>query len=236
MEIIYEDNDIIVLNKPPGVIVNRSKTAKEGTVQDFLEEQFGGEGFWNGFDGTKNSEFCRRTGVVHRLDKDTSGVLVAAKTEESFEELLRQFKGREVQKEYIALVIGEVKEPLIEVNAPIGRRPDNRFKFVVLDKGREAYTRIERVKVLGNFEEGPVTCVRVFPKTGRTHQIRVHLAALGNPVVGDRLYSSKTSFGKWEKVFGRLMLHAYKISFKHPSSNKVVSFEAEIPEEFRVED
>ena len=214
-EIIFEDNDILVLNKPSGLVVNVSETTKEGTLQDWVAENYPGN-------------VGERNGLVHRLDRETSGVVVFAKNEAAFENLQAQFKAREVEKEYLALVFGELKDEALEVNAPIDRNPRSRTKMAVVEGGREAVTRIEKVKVIGDGEE-KMTLIKAFPRTGRTHQIRVHLAALGHPVIGDSMYAGQKRSISSREEFGRLMLHAHKITFTHPGTGERVTFEAVVP-------
>lgn len=218
--IIHEDAALLVLNKPAGLVVNKSATALQGTLQDLLADYLC-------ISPQDQSEFAARCGIVHRLDKNTSGVMLVAKTEISFEALKSQFSRRLVEKEYIALLDGILEEPRIEVNAPLGRNPVNRLRFAVVAEGREARTLFKKI---AEFPEA--TLVGVWPKTGRTHQIRVHAAALGHPVVGDILYSSKKRLLFWKEHYNRLMLHAHKISFTHPNSGQKVSFVAELPIEF----
>ena len=148
-EIIFEDNDILVLNKPSGLVANVSETTKEGTLQDWVAENYPGN-------------VGERNGLVHRLDRETSGVVVFAKNEAAFENLQAQFKAREVEKEYLALVFGELKDEALEVNAPIDRNPRSRTKMAVVEGGREAVTRIEKVKVIGD-GEAKMTLIKASP-------------------------------------------------------------------------
>ncbi len=218
IKVLYEDDDLLVVDKPVGLVVNKTPTFSGKTLQDFLDVT-------TGFDPV--SEFVIRSGVVHRLDKGTSGVLLVAKTPKSFRNLQDQFKKREVKKTYVALLTGVLKESLVEIDAPIGRSPRSRFKFAVVREGKEAHTRVEKIcEVEGS------TLVWLYPQTGRTHQLRVHTAALGHPIVGDMVYSTKEDRKKWGTRYKRLMLHAYKISFVHPSSGNPVDFTAPVPKEF----
>lgn len=222
-EIIYQDSHIVVLNKPVGLTVNRSETTRgQVTLQDWIERQF--PIFNLKFSIDKNNDFYKRSGIVHRLDKDTSGIIIIAKTLPAFDSLQKQFKDRVVEKIYLALVWGVVSASG-EVNAPITRNPYNRKRFGVFIGGKEANTSYN---VLGNgiVENEKVTLLEVRPKTGRTHQIRVHLAYIDHPVIGDPLYSGRKQGRKGLRMFGRLMLHASKISFMHPSKGNRVEFEA----------
>ena len=230
--IIHEDEAVLALNKPSGLVVNRSKTAKDKTLQDYLDEYLNLEQPEEGIQGSwqelsPEEIFLRRSGMAHRLDKGTSGILLVAKTAEALKTLMKQFKDREIQKEYLALVHGRVKDPKIEIDAPIGRNPRNRLKKAVVREGKPAKTLIEMV----NFKE-KYSIVKAKPKTGRTHQIRVHLAALNHPVVGDHLYAPKGTRKEDREKFGRLMLHAGEIEFIHPLSSKKVTLSADIPLEF----
>ncbi|MBI2420634.1 MAG: RluA family pseudouridine synthase [Candidatus Levybacteria bacterium] len=223
-KIIFEDDDILVLDKPPGLTVNRSDTASdETTLQDFVSEK-------TSFSKNDDEEFVNRGGIVHRLDKDTSGVILVAKNKEAFYGIQRQFKERAVEKSYVCLVHGEVKPKDGVINAPVGRLPWNRKRFGVLAGGREAQSNYETIKNLSLWGE-KFSFLRVFPKTGRTHQIRVHMKYIGHPIFGDILYGGrKVSRSDRDKV-NRLFLHAEKISFVHPVSKKRITFESRLPVE-----
>jgi 23S rRNA pseudouridine1911/1915/1917 synthase len=225
LKIIYQDDRILAVDKPVGVVVNISETSSEGTLQEAFIPLI------NKSDNPE-SEFNKRSGIVHRLDKDTSGVLVVARDEEAFSLLQKQFKERQVVKEYLALVHGKIDEEVFEVNAPIKRNPRNRFKYAVVKEGKEAVTRFEKEKEMEK-EGEVVTLLRTYPLTGRTHQIRVHLVALGHPVVGDELYSSKKQRSKWQEIYGRMMLHAASLSITHPFTGETLRLEAPIPSEFK---
>ena len=224
LEIIFEDDSLLVINKKPGVVVNISKTSPTDTVQNTLQEMYD-------FDHNDKSEFGLRNGVVHRLDKGTSGVLAIAKNEETFEGLKAQFVNREVEKEYLTLVLGRVEEPAFEVDAPLSRNPRNRLKMAVVRGGRAAFTKFELVKNI-NLANMEVSLLKCFPESGRTHQIRVHLASLQYPVMGDVVYMTRKQLLLSGELFDRLMLHARKIRFVHPEVKKEMSFEAPLPAEF----
>ena len=251
IEKIFEDNDILVINKPYGLVVNRSHTYFDETLQDILVEEYP-----DLFDVTQepvspnidvetdaddveveveieadSSDFKSRAGIVHRLDKETSGVLVVAKNKESFLDLQSQFKQRKTSKEYVALVHGRVENNKFEIDAPLGRNPKHPFKFAVVNGGRDAITFFEKISDV-SLDIGQFTFLKVMPKTGRTHQIRVHLAALNHPIVGDTIYCTSSLLGMTENVFSRMMLHAKKLSFYHPKTKELLSFEAPLPEEF----
>ena len=208
LDILFEDNSILVLNKPAGLVVHPGAGNWTGTlVQGLLYHCL-----------HLPQKETLRPGIVHRLDKETSGVMVVAKTESAHSKLVESFSNREVEKEYIAIVHGNPGTK--EVNAPIGRDPRNRQKMAVVALGRAAETKIETLKTSGN-----QSLILAFPKTGRTHQIRVHLRHIGHPVFADSLY------GKGEEN-GRHLLHAKRLSFLHPETRQRVSFEAPTPSDF----
>lgn len=217
IKIIYEDDSFLVLDKPAGITVNRSETTKGDTLQDYLEEKF--------------NIPVERSGIVHRIDKETSGLLLIAKNNESFASLQKQFKDRLVKKTYITLVHGDVKADGV-VNVPVGRLPWARTKFGVLAGGREAVTKF---KVIGSqiMKNEHLTLLEVYPETGRTHQIRVHMKYVGHPIFGDELYAGRKTARSDRKILPRLFLHASKISFAHPTSGEGISFESKLPEELK---
>lgn len=217
LQIIFEDQDLLVINKPVGLVVNNSKTVRDETLQDLVSSTFTVP--------KDDSEFSSRGGIVHRLDRDTSGLILVAKNHETFGYLKNQFKNRQIEKHYYAVVVGELKDSVIEINAPIKRNPTNRVKFIIMDDGREALTMVNKVNTVEGY-----TLVDVTPKTGRTHQIRVHLSALGFPIAADRIYCSRLIYSSSFEKFGRLMLHAYSIRFRHPKSEKEMYFEC-LPKE-----
>lgn len=234
IKILYEDDDLLVVDKESGVVVNRSQTYNLVTLQDLLYKRSESSAPQNfgATPGTEpGNEYFLRAGIVHRLDKDTSGVLLVAKNEAAFENLQSQFKKRYVQKEYAAMIFGSLPQEIIEINAPIKRDPNNRMKYAVVAGGKESFTKLVRAKetVLNGQK---MNLVNVFPKTGRTHQIRVHLSALNCPIVGDEIYSTRSQLRFSGEYFGRLMLHAKKISFMHPTTSKTMALEAPLPEIF----
>lgn len=212
---IYEDDNILVLDKPAGITVNKSETTKGDTLQDYLEENL-----------KINVE---RSGIVHRIDKETSGLLIIAKDLDSFENLQRQFKGRIVKKTYIALAHGRIQGEG-EVKVPVGRLPWNRKRFGVLAGGREAITKYKALSLL-EVKGEQMTLLELYPETGRTHQIRVHLKYLNHPIFGDELYAGRKTARSDRQILPRLFLHAAKISFVHPVTGKTISLESELPEE-----
>ena len=216
LDIIYEDNDIIVVNKPKGMIVHPANGNLEGTlvnaIMSICKNSLSGIG----------GEI--RPGIVHRLDKDTSGLLIVAKNDLAHINMSNQIKNRQVKKIYIALVRGNINEEEATINMPIGRSTKDRKKMAVRKDGKEAITHF---KVLERYSE--YTLLEVKIDTGRTHQIRVHLSEIGHPVVGDMVYSNgKNEFG----IQGQ-MLHAKSLDFKHPITNKQMHLEAELPDYFK---
>ncbi|HSX18750.1 MAG TPA: RluA family pseudouridine synthase [Candidatus Saccharimonadales bacterium] len=249
-DIVFEDKWILVVNKPAGLVVNKSTTILEDTLQDDLSVYFGLK--------PKELGIGDRAGIVHRLDRETSGLLVVAKTKSVFENLQAQFKGREVQKKYITLVHGRVNGEEGQIEGRIMRI--GKFgRFGIADsrsqEGKEArtdYKVVQRYVLskqgLSLLEGQSLTKSRlnylkkqavdyalldVFPKTGRTHQIRVHLKSIGHPVVSDLIYGPGKLL-KFDILWcPRLFLHAGSISFMHPATKKKVEFEVDLPQDLR---
>lgn len=216
VEVVYEDSDIIVVNKPKGLVVHPANGNWDGTLVNAIMAIC--KNSLSGIGGEI------RPGIVHRLDKDTSGLLIIAKNDKSHINLSEQIKNREVKKIYYALVRGIVPENEATINMPIGRSTKDRKKMAVVKDGKEAITHF---KVLDRFNN-KYTLLEVKIDTGRTHQIRVHLSQIGFPIIGDDIYSNgKNEFG----VRGQL-LHAKSLKFKHPTTSKEMNLEAELPEEF----
>ena len=216
IEIIYEDSDIIVVNKPKGMVVHPANGNPDGTLVNAImaicKDSLSGIG----------GEI--RPGIVHRIDKDTSGLLIVAKNDNAHVKMSEQIKNHEVKKKYIALVRGVFKENEATIDMPIGRSTSDRKKMAVNKNGKNAITHI---KVLKRFDK--YTLLKVNIETGRTHQIRVHLSHIGYPIVGDYTYSN----GKNEfDVIGQC-LHAQKLEFKHPITQKDMCLEAELPQYFK---
>lgn len=215
IEVIYEDESILVINKPFGLTVNRSETTKGDTLQDYLENNY--------------KIPVERSGIVHRIDKETSGLLIVAKNDETFKSLQEQFKERTVKKTYISLVHGELNSDG-EVRVPLGRLPWNRKRFGVMAGGREAVTKYHVVRKI-NLNNEVFTLLELYPETGRTHQIRVHLKYIGHPVFGDELYAGRKTARKDRKILPRLFLHASEISFTHPKTGKKMELACDLPKE-----
>ncbi|MEK9178675.1 MAG: RluA family pseudouridine synthase [Patescibacteria group bacterium] len=231
MKVIFEDEDLLVLDKPSGITVNRSDTTMHGTtVQDYVD------GLINLEIEDKESDFYKRCGIIHRIDKETSGILLVAKNRKSFENLQGQFKERKVQKSYLALVHGVPKPPEGEISTPLGRLPWNRKRFGVLAGGREAVTEYKVLEIRylksGKGREA-LSLIEARPKTGRTHQIRVHLKSINHPIFSDELYAGRKVARDDRKFLPRIFLHAEKITIRHPRSNKKISFETELPEDLK---
>src|SRR3989344_4915466 len=223
LRIVFEDEDVVVVDKPAGMVVNRSQTSQGGTVQDWAERNF------NDFLVFKNSEFGEKGGVVHRLDKDTSGLLVLAKNPEAYNALKKQFLERTVQKKYTALVHGKMPEPAGVISLPIERHPKVWGKFAV---GRDlARTAITEWKVEGYYSRfnAHYTLLELKPVTGRTHQLRVHLKHLGHPVVSDPLYSGRRQLEQDRQWCPRLFLHASRLEIAHPGSGEKLIFNSGLP-------
>lgn len=220
--IIFEDKDILLLNKPSGVVVNRANTTKNPTVQDWLEKYL----------KLQNEGIGGRAGIVHRLDKGTSGILIVAKTIKAFDKIQGQFKERSVEKSYQCLVHGKIEIKKGQIKASVGRLPWNRKRFGVLPGGRSAETNYEVISYYKN-DEDIFSLVRVFPKTGRTHQIRIHMKYIGHPLVADEFYAGRKTSRKDITWCPRLFLHAKSISFVHPKTDKRLTFQANLPNDLR---
>ena len=216
IEIVYEDSDIIVVNKPKGMVVHPANGNPDGTLVNAImaicKDSLSGIG----------GEI--RPGIVHRIDKDTSGLLIVAKNDNSHVKMSEQIKNHEVKKTYIALVRGVFKENEATIDMPIGRSTSDRKKMAINKNGKNAITHI---KVLKRFDK--YTLLQVNIETGRTHQIRVHLSHIGYPIVGDYTYSN----GKNEFDVVGQCLHAQKLEFKHPITQKDMCLETELPQYFK---
>ena len=208
LDIVYEDEYLMIINKPSGLVVHPAPGHYDDTLVNGLL-------FYLNKDKTKNI----RPGIVHRLDKDTSGLMVVAKDEKTMELLSEMISKKEVERKYLAIVDGVIKENTATINAPIGRDPSNRQKMAINPTGKNAITHI---KVIERFKNN--TFIECLLDTGRTHQIRVHLSYINHRVTNDPVYGEGDEFGQ--------MLHSYSIKFIHPITKKELYFEQDPPKEF----
>ncbi len=231
--ILFEDEEFFVINKPAGMTVNRSETTKnEETVQDWVKINF---------NFPLANSLALRNGLVHRLDKETSGILLIAKTAKTFEDLQKQFKERKIKKKYLALVHGRVEPSSGIIQASISRSPFNRKKFGVFLGGREAKTNYKVKKhyrlddtINNDDNNNNYTFIELAPVTGRTHQIRVHLKFIGHPIVADEKYVGRKTLRKDLTWCPRLFLHAAFLSFSHPVSRQKITLDSELPSDLRL--
>ncbi len=246
IQIIYEDDDLLVLNKPAGITVNKSDTTQSQlTVQDWTESKLKIEseklkvGRKKIDDYTSKEYFQQafreRGGIVHRIDKETSGILLVAKNPDAFQNLQKQFKERTVQKTYIALAHGRIAPRNGEINVPVDRLPWNRRQFGIVAGGRESVTfyQVPQYFLMPGKQREELSLVELTPKTGRTHQIRVHLKYFNHPIFSDFLYAGRKTANRDRKLLNRVFLHAAKISFLHPKSGEEVHFESPLPIELK---
>jgi 23S rRNA pseudouridine1911/1915/1917 synthase len=219
LSILYQDEDVVVVDKPAGMVVHAGAGHHAGTLVNALLYHFGKLSTVNG---------DLRPGIVHRLDRDTSGVLVIARTDRAHQSLAAQFHDRKVEKIYVALVHGRMKEQRRRITSPITRDPARRTRMTAkVGSGRSALTEYEVIETFGN-----LSLLRVRLGTGRTHQIRVHLSSIGHPIVGDRLYGAPSTIPGLP-VLGRFFLHAHRVSFLSPASGEPVTVESALPEDLQ---
>ncbi|MBI4199275.1 MAG: RluA family pseudouridine synthase [Chloroflexi bacterium] len=211
LQVVYQDPDVVVIDKPPGLTVHPAPGHPRGTLVNALLARY---------PELRGVGDATRPGLVHRLDADTSGLLVVARTEAARLNLARQIEKHSVRKVYLALVRGYPDPPEGLIEAPVGRDPKNRKRMAVVPGGRSATTEYRRLQRFRGF-----TLLEVVPRTGRTHQIRVHLASLGHPVAGDKVYGGRVPF------LDRQFLHAYRLGFRLPRSGEYVEFTSPLPEE-----
>jgi 23S rRNA pseudouridine1911/1915/1917 synthase len=220
LNIVYEDKNLLVVDKPAGMVVHPAPGHPAGTLVNALlahcpELATSGDG---------------RPGIVHRLDRDTSGLILVAKNEKTRRALQRQFKDRQVLKAYLALLDGHLQPAWGRIEAPVGRDPHHRQRMAVLAGGREAVTEyhvLEQFSRQSGPAAGDYTLAEAEPKTGRTHQIRVHFSSIGHPVVGDTVYGRRRS----HLPVARQFLHARRLAFKHPATGQRTEFEAPLPDD-----
>ncbi|MCX5716695.1 MAG: RluA family pseudouridine synthase [Candidatus Omnitrophica bacterium] len=217
LEVLYEDEHLLVVNKPAGMASHPAAGISTGTLVSALLYHC----------KTLSAEGPKdRPGIVHRLDKDTSGLMVVAKDDETHRKLAEQFKERQVAKKYIAFVKGLVELDEGKIELPIGRHPTQRQKQAVrFGESREAVTEY---KVVKRFPGSNAAMVELTPRTGRMHQLRVHLAYIGHPILGDSVYGAKSS------LISRQALHAFRLGFRHPATGKFLEFSAELPADMQI--
>lgn len=223
-KIIFQDKTILVIEKPSGWITNEADTTtNQPVIQSWLKTKFK-------YSIANSTEF--RSGIVHRLDKETSGLLVVAKTKEAFETLQSAFKNRLVKKTYIALLHGKMKEESGSIKAQVGRLPWRRDRFGIVPGGRESVTRYQVLKYIKG-ERGGYSLVEFYPETGRTHQIRIHSKHIGHAIVADEFYAGRKTSRNDRKFCPRLFLHASKIELEHPKTGLIVGFESKLPDDLQ---
>ncbi|MBQ8546437.1 MAG: RluA family pseudouridine synthase [Clostridia bacterium] len=222
LNIVYEDEDIIVINKPSGMVVHPANGNESGTLVNAL--------LYHCKDSLSGINGVIRPGIVHRIDKDTSGLLVVAKNDEAHVFLSSLLKEHGIKRVYHAIVTGHFKENSGTINAPIARHPIDRKKMAVVKGGKEAITHYEVIAEYPSF-----TYTKMVLETGRTHQIRVHMSHIGHPIIGDTVYGGgKTPFEKANaSLLDGQILHAKVLSFPHPRTKEVVTFECELPDNFK---
>jgi 23S rRNA pseudouridine1911/1915/1917 synthase len=221
-KIIFQDESLFVIDKPSGWITNDADTTKDQpTIQTWVKDNFD-------YPVKGNIEY--RDGIVHRLDKETSGILLVAKTKEAFERLQAEFKGRIVAKTYIALLHGKVTPIEGEINATVGRLPWRRDRFGVIPGGRESKSLYKVINFYPGNNAGH-SLVEFYPQTGRTHQIRIHAKYIGHAIVADEFYAGRKTARNDRKWCPRLFLHASGIKFIHPETDKEIEFKSDLPQD-----
>jgi 23S rRNA pseudouridine1911/1915/1917 synthase len=224
-KIIFEDDSFFVVDKPTGWITNDADTT---TTQPVLQT-------WirDNYDYPLKGNLEMRDGIVHRLDKETSGIVIIAKTKEAFAKLQSDFKNREISKTYIALLHGKVDPPEGEINAEVGRLPWHRSRFGVLPGGRESTTRYKVLEFFPGNNAGH-SFVEFYPKTGRTHQLRIHARHIGHAIVSDEFYAGRKTARNDRKWCPRLFLHSTSIKFNHPITGNPIDFKSSLPSDLNL--
>ena len=222
LNIVYEDDSIIVINKPSGMVVHPANGNESGTLVNAL--------LYHCKESLSGINGVIRPGIVHRIDKDTSGLLVVAKTDEAHIFLSSLLKDHGIKRVYHAILAGHLKEERGTVNAPIARHPVDRKKMAVVKGGKEAVTHYTVIAEYPSF-----TCAKMELETGRTHQIRVHMSHIGHPIIGDTVYGGgKTPFEKANaSLLDGQILHAKELSFPHPKTKEIMHFECDLPDNFK---
>lgn len=219
-KLVYQDDSFFVVDKPSGWITNEADTTtSQPVLQTWIKSNF---------EYPLKESFDMRSGVVHRLDKETSGLLIIAKTKEAFEKLQAQFKERKVKKTYIALLHGKLDPEMGKIEAEVGRLPWRRDRFGVVAGGRPSKSAYKLIKFIKG-DRGGYSLTEFKPTTGRTHQIRIHARHIGHAIVGDEFYAGRKTARNDRKWCPRLFLHASSITFTHPKTGKKVSFVSELP-------
>jgi len=219
LNILYEDDDVIIVNKSRGMVVHPANGNYSGTMVNSL--------MYSHKDNLSSINGIIRPGIVHRIDKDTSGILVVAKNDNAHKDLSSQFKDHTINRKYIALVKGIIKEDKLDIDLPIGRSSKDRKKMAVTEKNSKR--AVTHIAVLKRYYNSNVTLIEAILETGRTHQIRVHMSYYGHPLIGDEVYGKKdTKF----KTTGQ-MLNAKLLGFIHPSTHEYVEFETDLDDEFK---
>lgn len=213
LDIVFEDNDLIVINKTQGMVTHPASNVHKGTLVNAL--------LYHCKDTLSGINGVMRPGIVHRLDKETSGLIIVCKNDKSHRDIAKQIQERTLKRHYLAIVHGKVQYDTGKINKPIGRDKIHRHKMAIVQNGRIAITHWKILKRLEKF-----TFLECTLETGRTHQIRVHMKSIGHPVTGDKTY------GKKNDLTNTMMLHAYKLVFIHPGTKKEIKLEIEIPERF----
>jgi len=219
LAIIYEDTDILVIDKPAGLVVHPSPGHTSHTLVNAILAHC---------PSLATSEDLTRPGIIHRLDKDTSGLMIIAKNDYARQYLVNQFKSHAVTKGYLVLVKGRPSPEQGAIEAPIGRDPHNRKRMAITETGKEASTQYKVKEYLNGY-----TLLEVAPRTGRTHQIRVHLSAIGYPVVGDPIYGTKRRLEAKALCLKRQFIHAYRLGFRLPSTNEYREFTCPLPADLK---